>query len=514
MTPTSARHVPPSLFHVGLLTATLILLPGSVSAQWDAPVQPHRAPLAIGTVVLDATLHFRFADRYLGNRPFSDLVTTDDASSLFDPGARLADALTTLGAASAPLSVGGVSASIQASQTRVPVTLRAGLPWGIELEATARFVRTRLEAETRLLPEAPGTLGRSPALDDASAVQTFVDDVIAATEGFSAGGRDWSAWGAAWRAAYRASVLFPTADSEAATQLLAELDSLNSALVADGRTPVSGSPLFAQGALTADDFGSLAGGAPYGLAAFSPTPYVFETGDVDVVLHYGLVGEARVPEGGDALPPTDGSGLRVSGGARIPLAAQSNPDLPFSTAAGDGVFATLAGADGWISSGPWSLSGTVRTVFSGSRDVVRRIGPVEQVFLGRDSRVGLSWTPGSRVFAHLRAGFRPAGPLRLELGYTLDRRGEDDYELVGSVPVLDGTTAFPTPALFTDPALLEAGTGGTVHWLLGGVRWVPRERGAFGVAFDVGAPVSGDLPRAYEWTELRLRVYRAIRLFD
>jgi hypothetical protein len=514
MTQTRAHRPDSTLIRAALIGAGLLLLPGAASAQWDAPVQPHRAPLGFGNVIVDATLHFRFADRYLGGSSFSDLLTTDDASFLFDPEALLSGALATLGAPTAGLTAGASTAAIQASQTEVPVTVRAGLPFGLELEATARFVRTRLEAEARLLPESAGSLGRSPAIDDATAVQTFVDDVISATEGFSAGGRDWSTWGAAWRAAYRASVLFPTIDSEAATSLLSQLDSLNAALVADGRDPVSGSPLFAGAPLTADEFAALAGGAPYGLSPLAPAPYVFETGDVDVVLHYGLLGDARGGAMIDADPTSDGSGLRISGGARIPLAAQSNPDLPFSTAPGDGVFATLVGADGWIGSGSWSLSGTLRTEFSGSREVIRRIGPVDQVFIGRDSRVGLSWTPGSRIFSHIRAAFTPAGPLRLEVGYTFDRRGEDDYELLGAVPELDGTTAFPTPTLFTDPTLLESGTGGTVHWLRGGARWVPREQGAFGISFDVGMPVSGELPRSYEWTELRLRIYRSIRLFD
>ena len=397
--------------------------------------------------------------------------------------------------------------------TGIPVPLGAGLPWGLELDASARFVRTRLEAEVDVLRTAAASLGRSPALDVPTAVQTFVDDVIAATQGFSAGGRDWSTWGDAWRDAYRASVLFPTADSEAAARLLSELDSLNSALAADGRAPITDAPLFSEGPLTREEFGALTGGAPYGLSALSPAPYVFQSGDVDVVLHYGLLGQAK----GAAAPDSSesavgGAGLRVSAGARIPLAAQADPDLPLATAPGDGVFATLAGADGWYSSGPWSLSGTVRTVFNGSRDVVRRVGPVDQFFIGRDSRLGLSWTPGSRVFAHLRASFQAAGPLRLELGYTFDRRGEDDYELLGSAPVLDGNTAFPTPTLFSDPTLLEAGTDGTVHWLRGGFRWVPQEAGAFGISLDIGAPMSGQVPRAYEWTELRLRIYRALRI--
>ncbi len=503
-----------------LLTLATALLPGSVAAQWDAPVQPHRVPLAWGDVILDASLHFLFADRYLGGGDFSEIATADDAATLFDPEARLAGALATLGAGDAPVTVGAAAGAIQASETRVPVTLRAGLPWGLEMEATARFVRTRLEADVEFLPDAAASLGRSPAIDDATAVQTFVDDVVAATQGFSADGRDWTDWGESWRAAYRASVLFPTVDSEAATRLLAELDSLNSALVADGRDPITGSPLFAEAPLARDQFGALTTGAPYGLAPFDPAPFVFEAGDLDVVLHYGLLGEARAGNAGEAVPgataaPSESAsvrGLRVSGGARIPLAAQANPDLPFATAAGDGVFAVLAGADGWLASGPWALSATARTVFNGSRDVVRRVGPVEQLFVGRDSRLGLTWTPGSRIFAHLRGEFRPAGPLRLEVGYTFDRRGDDDYELIGAEPQVGGTSAFPTPILFTDPAQLESGTGGTVHWLRGGFRWVPRERGAFGVSIDVGAPVAGDVPRGYEWTELRLRVYRAFRL--
>lgn len=517
MTPTRDRRTPAPIRTVAALAAVLATAltttPATLAGQWDAPVQPHRIPLDWGDVILDATLHFRFADGYLGGPAFSELLTTDDAATLFDPQAGLAAALDALGAGTSPLSVGGTTASVQASQTRLPLTLRAGLPWGLELEATGVFVRTRLEAESRFLPEAGATLGRSPALDDPTAVQTFVDEVIAATAGFSTGGRDWAAWGEAWRAAYRASVLFPTSGSGAATRLLQELDALNSALVADGRSPVSAMPLFAPEALTPDGFRSLGPGAPYGLAPLDAAPYVWSNGDVDVVLHYGLLGRARTDAATDANPgATEGHGLRVSGGVRLPVAQQADPDLPFSTAAGNGVFATLAGAEGWIETGPWSLSGAVRTVLQGSRDVVRRIGPVERVFVGRDSRVGLSWTPGSRTVAHVRAGFRPAGPLRLELGYTLDRRGEDDYELLGAAPELDGTTAFPTPLLFADPALLEAGTGGTVHWLRGGFRWVPRERGAFGVSLDVGAPISGELERAYEWTELRLRLYRAVRL--
>ncbi|HKK93618.1 MAG TPA: hypothetical protein VJ925_09295, partial [Longimicrobiales bacterium] len=151
-------------------------------------------------------------------------------------------------------------------------------------------------------------------------------------------------------------------------------------------------------------------------------------------------------------------------------------------------------------------------VLNGSKDVVRRIGPVGTIFLGRESRTALTWTPGRRIFGHARLEFQPAGPLRLSVGYTFDQRGEDAYERLGAVPDVDPSVPFPSPPAFSDPALLEAGTGGTVQWLRGGVRWVPRERGAFGIDLDVGVPVTGDIPRAYEFTELRFRMYRAIRL--
>jgi len=479
------------------------------AAQWDAPVQPHRVPLGWGDVILDATLNFRYADAYHGGATFADLLSADDLSTALDPSVSLGAALQRLGAGDAPLVAGRLTGSAQTSQTRMPLTLRAGLPWGLEVEATARFVRTRLEAETRLLPNADATLGRSPAIDDAALVQGFVDEVVAATEGFSSDGRDWESWGEAWRAAYRASALFPTSSSEAATRIRADLDTLNAALSAAGRAPVGSSPVFAPAPLTPDEFGGLLAGSPYGLTPFDPVPFLWRNGDVDLVLHRGLLGDARHAAASDS---STGHGLRVSAGVRVPVASQADPDLPFTTAAGNGVFAVLAGANGWITSGPWTLSGSLRSVFHGSKDVVRRIGPVETVFLGRSSRTSLTWTPGRRTFGHARLEFQPAGPLRLAIGYTFDQRGEDRYRRLGPVPQIDPTIAFPAPQAFGDPAILENGTGGAIQWLRGGVRWVPRARGDFGIDLDVGVPVSGELPRVYEFTELRLRIYRAVRL--
>ncbi len=509
MTPQRARSPGPLLLCTALFAAVSLTWAVPAAAQWDAPVQPHRIPLDWGEVLLDATLHFRYADAYQGGPAFAELLTTDDLTTALDPSSNLDAAMEALGAGDAPLVAGGLIGAAQTSQTRLPLTVRAGLPWGLELEATARFVRTRLEADRRLLQAPDATLGRSPALDDATLVQEFVDEVVAATDGFSAEGRDWDAWGAAWRAAYRASVLFPISDSEAATQLIQDLETLNAALTAAGRAPVSRAPLFAAGALSGEQLDGLLAGAPYGLTPFAPVPFLWRNGDIDVVLHRGLLGDARHGASGDS---TAGHGLRASGGVRLPVASQADPDLPFSTAAGNGVFAVLLGANGWLTSGPWTLSGSLRSVLNGSKDVVRRIGPVGTIFLGRESRTALTWTPGRRIFGHARLEFQPAGPLRLSVGYTFDQRGEDTYERLGSIPEADPTVAFPSPPAFSDPALLEAGTGGTIQWLRGGVRWVPRERGAFGIDLDVGVPVTGEIPRAYEFTELRFRVYRAIRL--
>jgi len=495
---------PVRILRRAFLLGALLAIAGPLAGQWDAPQQPHRAPLAWGEVTLDATLNFRSADRWLGGSAFADAFRSDDAATLFDPEGRLAEALATLGAPGSTLRAGATDASIQASQSRVPLTLRAGLPWGFELEGTMRFVRTRLEADTRLLVSPEATLGRSPALDDPTRVQEFVDEVVAATEGFSAGGRDWAAWAEGWRSAYRASVLFPATGSPAAGQLQAELEALNSALAGDGRAEVTRTPLFAETPLDPEAYLALTTGEPYGLTRFDAAPYLWRNGDVDVVLHRGLLST-----GPDSAPTWS---LRASGGVRLPVAQQADPDLLFSTAAGNGVFAALAGVDGHLDRGPLTLSGSLRATLHGSTEVVRRIAPVEEVLVGRQSRTGVSWTPGTLVLGQLRAELRPAGPLRLEIGYTLDLRGDDSYERLGPVPAIDATQAFPTPPFYGDASLLGEGTGGTAHWLRGGVRWLPVTDGSFGVAFDVGAPVAGEIPRAYEWTEVRLRVHRTIRL--
>jgi len=503
---TSPLDLPANIWRTGwcfLAFCTLSTgLAAPAQAQWDAPIQISRAPLTFGEVTLDATLNFRWAEGWIGGPTFAETLERDDALSLFDPTGQLSSALGTLGAGSSPLIAGGTSAAVQASQTRVPLTLRAGMPWGLELEATMRFVRTRLEADTRLLSSASATLGRSPALDDPTPVQEFVDEVVAATAGFSAGGRDWEAWGEAWRAAYRASVLFPATGSDAATRLLGELDALNTALAADGRAPVGRSPLFAAVPLTPEGYLGLTSGAPYGLTSFEAAPFLWRNGDVDVVLHRRL-------GGADANRPW---ALRASGGVRIPVAQQVDPDLPFSTAAGPGVIAALIGADGWYERGRLTASGSLRATFNGSREVAARIGPVDQVFIGRDSRTGVNWTPGARILGHLRGEFAPSGSLRLEAGYSFDLRMDDSYERLGPVPDLDGTQAFPSPPFYGDATLLGEGTGGAVHWARGGVRWVPSSPGAFGISLDVSAPVAGEIPRSFEWTELRLRVHRTLNL--
>lgn len=488
-------------------TGLLLALPTSLSGQWDAPVQPHRAPLAWGQVTADVTGVFRSSDARLGGASLADGLVRSEANTLFDTSGRLASALSGLGVTDAPLVSGGVDAAIQRSETELPLTLRAGLPWGFEMEATMRFVRPRLEADTRLIVDPGATLGRSPALDETSAVQTFVDEILTATEGFSADGRDWGTWGASWLAAYRASVLFPVEGSAAATQLLDELATLNAALVADGRTPVAGSPLFAAVPLDTEGFRQLTAGAPYGLLAFSDAPYIWRNGDVDVVIHRGLLGAAR--RGGDGAA----YGVRASGGVRLPFAQQADPDLPFAGAAGAGVFAVLAGGDGWVERGNVTLHGTLRATLNGSREVVRRIGPVEDVFIGSSSRTGLEWTPGRRILGHLRAEYRPAGSLRLGVGWTFDRRGEDTYDRLGPPQELAEGTAFPEPAFFTDPALLELGTGGTAQIIRGGFRWEPIG-GGFGVSVDVARPVGGAADRLFDTTELRLRGYRTLTLWD
>jgi len=134
------------------------------------------------------------------------------------------------------------------------------------------------------------------------------------------------------------------------------------------------------------------------------------------------------------------------------------------------------------------------------------------MLVGRDSRTGLSWTPGTRVLGHLRAEFAPAGSLRLEAGYSFDLRTDDSYERLGPIPEFDPLQAFPTPLFYGDASLLGEGTGGSIHWVRGGVRWAPTSPGAFGISLDVGAPFAGDRPRGYEWTELRLRVHRTVDL--
>jgi len=176
------------------------------------------------------------------------------------------------------------------------------------------------------------------------------------------------------------------------------------------------------------------------------------------------------------------------------------------------VLATLLGADGWYERGRVTASGSLRATFNGSREVAARIGPVDQVYLGRDNRTGLDWTPGTRILGHLRGEFAPAGSLRLEVGYSFDLRADDSYERLGGIPQIDGTQAFPAPPIFRDASLLGEGTGGTVHWARAGVRWVPSSPSAFGISFDVAAPVAGEVPRGFEWTELRLRAHRTLNL--
>ncbi|MDT8368077.1 MAG: hypothetical protein RQ745_02640 [Longimicrobiales bacterium] len=505
--PLSARIHPrvPAL----VMVTCIVLTSQSLEAQWDAPVLPHRTPLEWGEVIFDATLLFRSADTWMGGGPLADGLRRNDALDLFDTEGALRSALSTLGADPSTLRAGGTAAAVQASQTHLPLTVRAGLPWGLEVEATVRFVRTRLEADSRLLPAAGATLGRSPALDNPSAVQGFVDEVRAATQGFTAGGRDWEAWGAAWTAAYRASPLFPTAGSAAASQLLAELDGLNAALADAGRNVVAASPLFAAAALTPGEHLGITTGAPFGLIPFENAPFEWSTGDADLILRYGAFGDARQDRApGDSI----GRGIVLTGGVRIPLADQENPDLPFATAAGNGVAAALLGGEGWIEGEKWAATGSLRTTLHGSTDVVRRIAPRDVVFIGRDSRTDLSWTPGMQLLGQLRLEFTPAGPLRLSLGYTLDHRGEDSFERLGPVPEFSENFAFPAPPFFSDPDILEEGTGGTVHWVRGGARWSPGKDGGFGISFDVGTPVSGEIPRALEWTEIRFRAHRAVSL--
>jgi hypothetical protein len=470
-------------------------------------VLPHRTPLAWGQFTADVTGVFRYADARLGGASLADGLVRSEANALFDAEGALAEALAGLGDPDATLLSGGVDASIQRSETELPLTLRVGLPWGFELEGTMRFVRPRLEAESRLLAAPGATLGRSPALDETSAVQGFVDEVLSATEGFSAGGRDWEAWGANWLAAYRASVLFPVQGTETANRLLDELATLNGALVDAGRAPVASSPLFAAAPLDDAGFRQLTSAAPYGLLPFAAAPFIWRNGDVDVVLHRGLLG-AATHAGAEAT-----WGVRGSGGVRLPFAQQADPDLPFSAAAGAGVFAVLAGGDAWIDRGDFTLHGTLRATVHGTRDVVRRIAPADEVFVGSSSRTGLEWTPGTRLLGHLRAEYRPAGSLHLGIGWTVDRRGEDTYARLGPPQDLALGTAFPEPPFFTDPALLAMGTGGTAQIVRGGFRWAPLG-GGFGVSVDVARPVGGAADRLFETTELRLRGYRTLKFRD
>jgi hypothetical protein len=155
----------------------------------------------------------------------------------------------------------------------------------------------------------------------------------------------------------------------------------------------------------------------------------------------------------------------AGGLVRLGTGSRDDPAVLLDHPAGDGqtdlegrLFANLV----WHRLGLWT---DIRYGVQLSTNVTRRVGPSGLPFLAPRGLSLLKWTPGSYLRLEVAPRVHLTGELAVSAGYHLWSKAQDSYERVSPLPQAPADPYVPSGPLFTDAALLEAGTEQTRHEL-------------------------------------------------
>jgi hypothetical protein len=415
--------------------------------------------------------------------------------------------------------LGASRAVVSAGRVRVPLRAEVGVLDRLTLGVMVPLVQNRTEVAFAFKADsASANLGVNPALRSAAEVLAFTDELRLAAEAAAerrgqlcaeapaspecadadALARAGSQLLSGFVSSYSASPFYPLASSDVAQVLRGRVGAFSEGLRALGLEELSREPLFAAARLDEAGFAALLADPAAGFLVAPPGHRVgaWELGDVEVNAALELLrGELR--DSGAAAPRFV---YRLGAGALVRLGTGDldDADVLLDLAGGDGqtdlegrVFADLRG-------GRFGLWGDVRYGVQRPRTVVRRVGPSDLLLVPAVNRAAVEWRPGSYLEIELAPRYHFTPELSLTGGYRLHARGEDEFVREAGVPEPEDTAPLPSPSLYLDAALLEDGTGETLHEVGGGLLLSTLEAWQAGRAsrplelrFDVRWGVSG-----------------------
>jgi hypothetical protein len=420
--------------------------------------------------------------------PLAGPFEVENAATLFPEFEKLGQRLFDItGDGSAAPVLGSSQATLQTSQTRVPLTLELGLTSWLTLGATVPFHRSRVEAEIGILPSALANVGTNPAISNYDAVLAFTRELTEAAAGLPAEQSTiWTSWAANWVDAYAASAVFPATGTVGGEALLEAVAEFNAVLSAAGLPTVGTAVPLADAPLDRDDLRALLSD-PQGPYQYYPPsiPLLWGLGDVEVEARL------RVLQGGPRRETGRPShGLTLMGRVRLPTGSGEDPRGIYDIPRGDGQLDLEAGAAGWFRFGRFGLAGSGSYTLARTGTVLRRIAPPDIPLVPLANLAEVEWTPGNLLTLELRPSFAVADPLWLEVDYRYRSKGDDQYERTTPLPEAGPPIPYPEGQLGLPAEVLEVESSMELHTLGGGLRYQPPQ-GEFpvevwaGVAFSV-----------------------------
>jgi hypothetical protein len=380
--------------------------------------------------------------------------------------------------------LGSTRAEISASRVRVPLEAELGVFDWLSVGVTVPLVQNRTEVEFSFRADsATANLGVNPAITRTGEVLAFSDElrqrlgaaaaradaVCAAmpssTECASARqlAQDGQRLVSGFRSVYSASPFFLLDDSQGAATLRQQVTTFNQGLTAQGLTPVSRAPLFADARLSTTDLEELLLEPAAGILSdpLGNRVNAWELGDVEAHATLRLL-ESR---SGATLaePPNVSYQLGVGALLRLGTGEVDDPNVFLDLGAGDGQTDLEARVFGNLRVGSVGLWGEARYGMQRPRTVIRRVGPPDLVLIPLVNLASVEWSPGD----YLELQLAPRGHLSPELAvsasYRLFHKGQDTFTRLSALPPAPDTTPVPSPPIFPDVDVLATGTEQTLH---------------------------------------------------
>lgn len=481
----------------------------------------------------------RFGDRP-GGEPLGTHLTDATGSVLFPGVANLEAHLRELLADPGyEARVGSARTEVSASRIRLPIRLDLGITDWLTLGVTVPLVQNRTEVAFAFRADtATATLGVNPAVtrtddvlaftqelqgrvqaasaraDELCAVEPGSPECAAARQVAESGDRLFSGF----VTGYGASPFFPLEASPAAGELRHRVEAFNEGLGSLDLAPLGRQPLFPSERTTREDLDALLADPVVGILMAPPGDRVglWEMGDVELHVALRLLERAArpSPEGSPPLTYQLGGGLLV----RLPTGGRDDPDVLLDLPAGDGQTDLEGRVFGNVRSGRFGLWSDLRYGVQRPRTLLRRVGPRELVLIPRPNLATVEWTPGDYVQLELVPRYHFTDELALTAGYRLFDKGQDAFARLSPPPGGEGLAPIPAPPLFTDAALLAAGTEETLHELGAGLVFSTLEAwraGRTSLPFEVrfamrwGLAGSGQAPKGFR-AAVGLRFFRRI----